>query len=49
MSKICPRCSADTEPVEEETSSELCIHEKIAIAVVAGMAVIGGMLGLGLV
>lgn len=42
MAQICPRCTADTEPLEEETD-RFCLHEKLAavsvIAFVAGILV----------
>lgn len=48
MAKICPKCSADTDALEEEVDDEgLCIHEKIMIAGVSGVAVIGLLLGTG--
>lgn len=49
MAKICPKCSADTEPLEEETSTELCIHEKILTASIILIAVSGLIVGTGLV
>jgi hypothetical protein len=49
MAKICPKCTADTEPLEEETSAELCIHEKIVIASTVLVAAAGILLGTGTV
>jgi hypothetical protein len=50
MAKICPKCSADTDALEEEIDDEgLCIHEKAMIAGVAVLAVTGVLLGAGLV
>lgn len=34
MAQICPHCTADTEPLEEE-SDRFCIHEKLAAASIA--------------
>lgn len=48
MAKICPKCSAETVPLEEETSSELCIHEKLAITGVTVLALAGALVGTGI-
>lgn len=39
MAQICPKCTADTETLEEETTT-FCIHEKLLMGV--GVAVIAG-------
>jgi hypothetical protein len=50
MAKICPKCSADTDALEEEIDDEgLCIHEKAMIAGVAVVAVAGIVFGTGAV
>lgn len=46
MAKICPRCTADTEPLEEETVQNLCIHEKIGITAVGILALAGIIMAL---
>ncbi len=37
MAQICPKCTADTETLEEETE-RFCIHEKLLIG--AGVVVV---------
>lgn len=48
MAKICPKCSADTETLEEETQ-KFCIHEKIGITLVGATVVVIGLLGAGII
>jgi len=48
MATICPKCSADTEPLEEETE-QFCIHETLLLLggtglIIAGIAVYAGLL-----
>lgn len=46
MAQICPHCTADTEPLEEETD-RFCIHEKLS-AVAILFFIIGFGAGIGL-
>lgn len=48
MAKICPKCSADTDSLEEEVDDEgLCIHEKAAIGAISAFSVVGLLIGTG--
>lgn len=49
MAKICPRCTADTEALEEETSRDFCAHEKAVIVSVAAAASYGGLVAAGII
>jgi hypothetical protein len=50
MAKVCPKCSADTDALDEEVDDEgLCIHEKAMIAGVAIVSVAGIFFGTGAV
>ncbi|MFB6214134.1 MAG: hypothetical protein ABEJ07_06260 [Candidatus Nanohaloarchaea archaeon] len=48
MAKICPKCSADTEPLEEETQ-RFCIHEKIGITLIGAAVIVAGLIGTGVI
>jgi hypothetical protein len=49
MAKICPKCSADTDSLEEEVDDEgLCIHEQAAIGTISLLAVLGLLTGAGI-
>lgn len=48
MAKICPKCSADTEPLDEE-SKTFCIHEKLGIVGLTILLVVSALFGTGVI